>query len=119
MFKAVYKKFKQATLFEKLLLIVGIFIGVSGFGLINKTYYAEPGVNWQFITSVFLWLLLIFIVILTDSNESIKEELTTIIKEHIQETKLLKQEVTQHIAETKLIRKEIVLLREVMSKKKK
>ena len=105
MFKAVYKKFQQATLFEKLLLVVGIFIGIAGFWLINKTYSIEPGVNWQFITSVFLWLLLIFVVILTDSNESIKEELGTIIKEHIGETKLLKREV--------------VLLRNVMDKKKK
>lgn len=105
MFKAVYKKFVQATLFEKLLLVVGIFIGISGFWLINKTYSITPGVNWQFITSIFLWLLLIFVVILTDSNESIKEELSTIIKEHIEETRLLK--------------KEVVLLREVMNKRKK
>lgn len=105
MFKAVYKKFIQATLFEKLLLIVGIFIGIAGFWLINTTYSIEPGINWQFITSVFLWLLLIFVVILTDSNESIKEELGTIIKEHIDETKLLKEEV--------------VLLRKSMDKKKK
>ena len=119
MFKSVYKKFQESTLFEKLLLFVGFFIGLAGFWLINKIYLTEPNVNWQFITSIFLWLLLIFIVILTDSNESIKEELATIIREHIQETKLLKQEVTQHITETKLMKKEISLLREVMSKKKK
>ena len=105
MFKAVYKKFQQATIFEKLLLIVGIFIGIVGFWMINKIYLIEPGVNWQFITSVFLWLLLIFVVILTDSNESIKEELGIIIKEHIDETRLLT--------------KEVVLLRNVMSKRKK
>lgn len=119
MFKSVSRKFQQATLFEKLLLIVGIFIGIIGFWLINKTYLNQPGINWPFITSIFLWLLLIFVVILTDSNESIKEELGTIIKEHIQETRLLQQGVKQHIAETQLIRKEIVLLREVISKKKK
>lgn len=104
MFKLVYKKFQQATLFEKLLLLVGIFIGIAGFWLINATYSLEPGVNWAFITSVFLWLLLIFVVVLTDSNESIKEELGTIIKEHIEETRLLKEEV--------------VLLRKSIEKKK-
>ena len=103
MFKAVYKRFKDATLFEKLLLAVGIFIGVAGFWLINRTYYLEPGINWQFITSTFLWLLLILMIILTDSSESIKEELGTIIKEHIEETRLLKNEVK--------------FLREVMGKK--
>ena len=38
-------------------------------------------------------MLLIFMVILTDSNESIKEELGAMIKEHIEETKLMKQEI--------------------------
>lgn len=105
MFKAVYKRFQEATLFEKLLLLVGILVGMLGFWLINTTFLNEPNITWPFITSVFLWLLLIFVVILTDSNESIKEELAMIIKEHIKETKLIK--------------KEIELLRDVMSKKKK
>ena len=104
MFEYVFKKFSEATLFEKLLLVVGIFISIAGFWLINKTYSTEPGINWAFITSVFLWLILIFVVILTDSNESVKEELGTIIKEHIEETKLLK--------------KEVILLRELMNKRK-
>ncbi len=118
MFKAVYKKFQQATLFEKLLLVVGIFIGIVGFKLINSTFLSEPVINWSFISAIFLWLILIFIVILTDSNESVKEELSVVINQLIDETRLLKQEVTQHIYETKLIKNEIVLLREVMSKKK-
>lgn len=105
MFKAVYKKFQQSTLFEKLLLMIGIFVGILGFWLINATFLNEPSISWSFITAVFLWLLLLFIIILTDSNESIKEELSTIIKEHIEETKLLK--------------KEVALLRNVMGKKKK
>ncbi len=118
MFNSIYNKFRQATLFEKLLLLVGILIGISGFWIINKTYAESPGINWSFITAIFLWLTLIFIVILTDSNESIKEELSVIIKEHINETKLLKEEVKHHIAETKLMRNEISLLRQVLSKKK-
>ena len=105
MFKSIYNKFKQATFFEKLLLLVGIFIGIAGFWLINTTFLNQPGINWSFLAAIFLWLLLIFVVILTDSNESIKEELGTIIKEHIAETKLLKEEV--------------ILLRKSMSKKKK
>ena len=93
MFRSIYKKFAQSNLFQKLLLFVGIAIGVIGFWLINKIYINEPVVGWSFITAVFLWLLLIFVVILTDSSESIKEELSAIIKEHINETRLLKEEV--------------------------
>ncbi len=93
MFQFVYKRFKAATVFEKLLLLTGILVGVFGFWFINRIYYNQPGLTWQFLTSVFLWLMLILLIILTDSNESIKEELSVIIREHIEETKLLKEEV--------------------------
>lgn len=93
MFKLVYQGFQKATFFEKLLLFVGISVGILGFWLINSVYLEEPGISWEFIMSIFLWMLLIFMVILTDSNESIKEELGAIIKEHIEETKLMKQEI--------------------------
>ncbi|MFH0868400.1 MAG: hypothetical protein V1831_03730 [Candidatus Woesearchaeota archaeon] len=93
MFKSVYKRFQTSTAFEKMLLVVGVAIGIIGFWFINTIYYDQPGLSWQFLTSVFLWLTLIFLVILTDSNESIKEELSIIIREHIGETKLLKEEV--------------------------
>jgi hypothetical protein len=105
MFKLVFKRFQNSTIFEKLLLIVGISISIIGFWLINTTFYTEPIINWSFVSAVFLWLLLIFLVILTDSNESIKEELATVIREHIEETRLLKKEVT--------------LLRNAISKRKK
>jgi hypothetical protein len=105
MFKSIYRKYRQSTLFEKLLLVMGIGVGIIGFWLINTTFIKAPIVTWQFISTVFLWLLLIFVVILTDSNESIKEELGVIIREHIDETKLLK--------------KEVVLLRKIMDKKNK
>jgi len=85
--------FRKPTLFEKLLLIVGISVGFVGFWLINSTYKNESGMSWDFISAVFLWLLLIFVIILTDSNESIKEDLSIIIKKHIEETKLLKKEI--------------------------
>ncbi len=93
MFGHLLGKFRKSTFFEKMLLCVGISVGFVGFWLINTIYYRDPTLNWNFITAVFLWLLLIFIIILTDSSESIKEELGIIIKEHITETKLLKEEV--------------------------
>ena len=93
MFKLIFKRYRSSTFFEKLLLFVGIAIGIIGFWLINTVYLEEPILSWQFIVSVFLWLMLIFIVILTDSNESIKEELGLIMKEHVKETKLLKNEL--------------------------
>jgi|SRR3989338_1992040 len=105
MFKLVYQRFQKSTFFEKLLLVVGITVGIVGFWLINSVYYKEPSLSWAFITSIFLWLLLIFVVILTDSNESIKEELSTIIREHIEETKLMKEELKLFTEGLKRIKK--------------
>jgi len=93
MLKPIFKKFRISTFFEKLLLVVGITIGIIGFWLINKVYYSESLLSWQFLSVLFLWLILVFIVILTASNEGIKEELGVIIKEHIEETKLIKEEI--------------------------
>ena len=109
---AIVKSFRPITLFEKLLFIVGMAIGIVGFWFINKIYYTEPGLSWQFLSSLFLWMMLIFIIILTDSNESVKEELSIIIKEHIEETRLLREE-------TKLVKNEMMVLNQTLSKKKK
>lgn len=87
------QKIRSSTFFEKLLLIVGIVVGIIGFKLLNATYAQNPGLSWQALIALFLWLVLIFLVILTDSSESIKEELAIIIKEHVTETKLLREEV--------------------------
>lgn len=115
MFKNVYEKFQKASAFEKLLLFIGLAVGIVGFWLINNMYGAEPGLTWPLIESLFLWFLLIFIIILTDSNESIKEELSLVIKEHIEETRLIKEEVALSKEETRLLKEETSLLKkEVM-----
>ena len=110
MFELRSKGIRKSTLFEKLLLIIGIAIGIIGFWLINSIYSQNPVVSWQLITATFLWLLLVFVVVLTASNESVREELSIIIKNHIEETKLIKEE-------TKLVREEINLLNKALAKK--
>jgi uncharacterized membrane protein YcjF (UPF0283 family) len=93
MFSLFGQKFRKSTVFEKLLLIVGIVVGIVGFKLLNAAYAQNPGLSWHALIALFLWLLLIFLIILTDSSEGIKEELAIIIKEHVAETKLLREEV--------------------------
>lgn len=103
MFKLSSEGIRKSTLFEKLLLAVGVAIGITGFWLINSIYSQNPVVSWQLVTATFLWLLLVFMVVLTASNEGIKEELGIIIKEHIEETKLVKEEIK--LLNRKLIKK--------------
>jgi len=117
MFKFISKEIRKSTLFEKLLLIVGIAIGIIGFWLINSVYSQNPVVSWQLVTAIFLWLLLVFMVVLTASNEGIKEELSINIKEHTEETKLIKEEISLLKEETKLVREEIKLLNKALVKK--
>ncbi len=93
MFSMFGQKFLKSTLFEKLLLVVGIVVGIIGFRLLNAAYMESPGLSWQALIALFMWMMLIFLIILTDSSEGIKEELAIIIKEHVEETKLLREEV--------------------------
>jgi hypothetical protein len=93
MFSMFGQKIRKSTFFEKLLLLVGVIVGIVGFKLLNAAYMDNPGLTWLALIALFLWLILIFHIILTDSSESIKEELAIIIKEHVTETKLLREEV--------------------------
>ncbi|MFC1690862.1 hypothetical protein ACFL0W_01665 [Nanoarchaeota archaeon] len=70
-------------------------------------YKRNPGVSWDLIICIFLWLLLIFIVILTDSNESIKEELGIVIKEQVKEIQVLREINKEQLLETKLLREDL------------
>ena len=105
MFGYVFDKFRKTTFFEKLLLIVGLAISVLGFYLINNMYLKESIVSWPLIQAAFLYLLLIFIVILTDSNESIKEELKVVIKEQADEVRYLRDITNEQLEEIRLMRK--------------
>ena len=100
----IKKMIRSLNFFEKLLLIVGLAITVIGFYFINRLYIGEGRLSWSLIQASFLWLLLIFIVILTDSNESVKEELKDAITQHIEETVLLKRVMEDQLTEMKGIR---------------
>ena len=98
---------KRINNFEKILFIVGLAATFMGFYLINKVFVTDPYLNWSLLQAIFLWLMLLFIIILTDSNESIKEELREVIKEHMEETKLLKQISNEQLQQIKLLRKDL------------
>ncbi len=104
-------KFKTINTFEKIILVVGIMVLITGFYLIGKMIGVEPVISWPLIQSIALWSLLILMLILTDSNESIKEELKVVIDAHRKETQQLKKISAEQL-------KEIKLLSKVLSKKK-
>jgi uncharacterized membrane protein len=101
---AIKKMVRRLNFFEKMLLLVGISVTVIGFYYINKIYTGEGHISWALLQAAFLWLLLLFMIILTDSNESIKEELKEVIQKHVEETKLLKEISKEQLAELKIIK---------------
>jgi surface polysaccharide O-acyltransferase-like enzyme len=102
--KALKKMMGRLNFFEKMLLLVGISVTVIGFYYINKIYTGEGHMSWALLQAAFLWLLLLFMIILTDSNESIKEELKEVIQKHCEETRILKEISKEQLAELKVIK---------------
>ncbi len=104
--------FRKINFFEIVLLLVGIGVGVVGFMIINSLYQSSPVLSWELFQTVFLWLLLIVLLILAATMEDVKEELAIIIKEQVQETRLLRKLNNSQLEELRLMRAD-------MAKKKK
>jgi hypothetical protein len=109
----------RLNFFEKMLLIVGMSVTILGFYFINRIYTGEGHLSWALLQAAFLWLLLLFMIILTDSNESIKEELKDVIEKHIEETKILRQISNEQLAELKIIQESLGVRKKSVKRAKK
>lgn len=90
-------KYRKSNFFERVLLVVGLVVIIVGFIFINKVFMSDANLGWDMLQAIFLWLMLIVLIVLLATEEDVKEELAIIIKEHIEETKIMKEE-------TKLLR---------------
>ncbi len=99
------EKFKETNWFERLLLLLGLFIIVVGFSMINTLFQYDNRLTWPLIQAVFLWLVLIFMVIVVDSNESVKKDLKSMIQEQIVETRLMQKIAREEVEELKLLKR--------------
>lgn len=84
--------YRRLNLFEIGLFFAGLAVMLVGFFLLRKQYLTDGYFSWGLLQGIFLWLILIVIVIIAAILENVKEELAVVIKEHIAETKLLRQE---------------------------
>jgi len=86
------KKFvRNPNLFERFLLIIGIFVIIIGYGFISNAQKLNDPNYWTFLQTMFLWLILTVLVILLAVNENMKEELKLIAEEQLEQIKLLTQ----------------------------
>ena len=85
------EKKRHTSVFEKLLLIVGFLVLITGYFFINKAFIAEGyQISWGFLQTVFLWLLMVIFIILLAIGEDIKEG---ILLEQLDEIKQLKEAI--------------------------
>ena len=104
------RKFHRSpNLFEKFLLVIGVFVIVVGYGFITNARAVDTTNYWLFLQTMFLWLMLTVLVILLAVNENMKEELKIIAEEQLEQIKLLargeKQEVAIEEQELKILDK--------------
>ena len=85
------EKKRHTSIFEKLLLIVGLLILIMGYFFINRVFIEEGyKVSWGFLQTVFLWLLMVIFIIMLAIGEDIKEG---ILLQQLDEIKSLKEEM--------------------------
>ena len=88
---SIMEKKRHTSIFEKLLLIVGFLVLIMGYFFINKVFIAEEyKVGWEFLQTVFLWLLMVIFIILLAIGEDIKEG---ILLEQLDEIRGLKEAI--------------------------
>lgn len=97
--KEVFKMLKKVNLFDIMLLIVGIAVAYLGYRLINLQYQFEGQMSWLMIVSIFLWLILLVLFILSSmtvdsSRQQLKEIriLNELLQNEIREVEILKKD---------------------------
>lgn len=83
---------RKPNLFEKALLVVGIAVLMAGYGFIHWQIVKE-GLNSSSLILVFLWLMLVALIIIAAANENLKEEMKQLIEVHLQETRMIREEL--------------------------
>ncbi len=103
-----HKPQRKATLFEIMLLILGLIVLIVGFFLIRNTFISTGGgLNWFMIGAVFSWLTLLILFVVSELNADVKEELSLVMREHVDETKILKEINQALLDEIKGLREDI------------
>ncbi|MCM2325010.1 MAG: hypothetical protein NDI94_00970 [Candidatus Woesearchaeota archaeon] len=97
---------RKYNFFEKLLLPVGLGLAFFGLYMILLADKSYEIMSWVKLGTIFVWMIILFIVIMVSMMENMKEELTLIQQEHITEIKLLREILHEQLDEIKLLRKD-------------
>lgn len=93
------EKKRKTSIFEKLLLLIGLLILVIGYFLINKVFISEGyNLSWGLLQTVFLWLLMVIFIIMLAIGEDIKEG---ILLDQFDEIKALRKDISDFLRRKK------------------
>ena len=93
------EKKRKTSIFEKLLLLIGLLILVIGYFLINKVFISEGyNLSWGLLQTVFLWLLMVIFIIVLAIGEDIKEG---ILLDQFDEIKALRKDISDFLRRKK------------------
>ncbi|MBU0758016.1 MAG: hypothetical protein KKF44_08140 [Nanoarchaeota archaeon] len=99
--KVVFRKF---NIFEKILVPIGFFVTGFGFYMLMQADAYHNDIAWLRLIAIFNWLILLLHMVSTAANEDMKEELSLIQKEHVDEIRLLRDINHDLLEEMKLLR---------------
>jgi hypothetical protein len=92
----MYKR--RPNIFEKILLLVGVLIVIIGYSFVHRMYLLTGQVlTWDLLQAMFLWLLLAVMLIMLAVTENVKEELRILIEQHLEEIKLLREDIKRKV----------------------
>ena len=97
----MFTKTRPHNFFEKVLLVVGLGVTLVGFFLIQAAYKSDQGLTWLMLLTIFSWLTLLILFVVSSLNADVKEELVRILSEHVEETKMLKEIAHEQLKETR------------------
>ena len=93
------EKKRKTSVFEKLLLFIGLLILVIGYFLINKVFISEGyNLSWGLLQTVFLWLIMVIFIIMLAIGEDIKEG---ILLDQFDEIKALRKDISDFLRRKK------------------
>ena len=99
---------RKISFFEKILLLVGLFTAIVGFYLIDLVYTGSGRIlDFNMLQTVFMWILLLFIIVITALSEHQKLETAKISSELHKETKLMREMIKDQVVEIKLLREDL------------
>jgi len=76
---------------EKFLLFISFIITLIVFILINSYFTGQGLIFWALVETGIMWVIIVSLLILADNQRLLNDELKQVIREQLQEIKLLKQ----------------------------